>query len=137
MLHQAIAVNHLELVMMLVAKGAIVNANMIFTEKYKSYWVMSCLQLAMEMGNTAMIEYLRLAGAEEVIKEIPRIKGGYSGLRGLRCKNYQDGGHPKGNGEESAVKEKARERVARPSKRQQGTRKSRVARKRARRKNRY
>ena len=81
----------------------------------------------MEMGNTAMIEYLRLAGAEEVIKEIPRIKGGYSGLRGLRCKNYQDGGQGKWRGKCGKRKGKKKggktKQAAAGNKKQQGGRK--------------
>lgn len=68
LLHAAIQTANADLVRLLVAHGADVNQNMVFTSGDRErYYLMSCLQLAMEMGSADVIEVLRTAGALEQV----------------------------------------------------------------------
>jgi len=66
LLHAAIQTANADLVRLFVAHGADVNQNMVFTSG-KRYYLMSCLQLAMEVGSADVIEVLRTAGAQEQV----------------------------------------------------------------------
>jgi hypothetical protein len=67
LLHAAIQTANAELVQLLVAHGADVNQNMVFTSG-RRYYLMSCLQLAMEIGSGDVLEVLRAAGAQEQVE---------------------------------------------------------------------
>ena len=70
-MHAAIDTGVVALVALLNSKGADVNQNMVYTYG-GNYYVMSCLELALEKGEEgeggAIIEALRSAGAQEAIE---------------------------------------------------------------------
>jgi len=68
LLHAAIISGNLELVRLLLDKGANVNQNMVFTWKRKSYLI-SSLQLACEQGDTEIMELLTRAGAQKEVTD--------------------------------------------------------------------
>jgi len=74
LLHSAIQTQNVGLVQMLIEMGANVNENMIWTAEdqwEKRFWLISCLQLAMEIGNKDICDTLKSAGAEEVVDVMP------------------------------------------------------------------
>jgi len=74
LLHSAIQTQNVSLVQMLIEKGAKVNENMIWTsegEQEKRFWLISCLQLAMEIGNKDICDALKNAGAKQVVNVVP------------------------------------------------------------------
>jgi ankyrin repeat protein len=68
LLHVAIDTGVVSLVDLLIEKGSDVNQNMVFTEG-GHYYLMSCLELAIENGNQHMISTLLSAGAREAIEQ--------------------------------------------------------------------
>ena len=68
LLHAAIQTANADLVRLLVAHGADVNQNMVFS-RGRRYYLMSCLQLAMEMKSADVIEVLRAARARERVNK--------------------------------------------------------------------
>jgi len=74
LLHSEIKTQNVDLVQMLIKKGADVRDNMIWTaedEQEKRFWLISCLQLAMEIGNKDICDALKSAGAYEVSNVVP------------------------------------------------------------------
>jgi len=103
LLHAAIDTGHVDLVKLLVARGADVNTNMVFTHKSKglggggrTYYLMSCLQLAMEKGNGDMVEVLTNAGAQEEVDAEQQCDTNWGHGSG-ETKNYKEGGEGKWN----------------------------------------
>jgi hypothetical protein len=97
LLHVAIDIAHTNLVKLLIAKGADVNQNVVFTHSRKFY-LMSCLQLAMEVGNPGVLGELRNAGAQEAVESPLRGVVGKFTSTGDWEENvatYKDGGEGK------------------------------------------
>ena len=63
LLHAAVIDGNVDLARLLISKGADANQNMCFTCKRKPYLI-SCLQLASEQGDTEMVELLTSTGAQ-------------------------------------------------------------------------
>ena len=78
LLHAAIQTANADLVRLLVAHGADVNQNMVFS-RGRRYYLMSCLQLAMEMKSADVIEVLRAARARE--RPAPARRGASGSFR--------------------------------------------------------
>jgi len=112
-LHAAINTGVVALVALLISKGADVNQNMVYTYR-SNYYVMSCLELALEKGEEgeggAIIEALRSAGAQEAVEyDKGRGKGKYfhrSCDWDKHVRLYRKGGEGKWNKMAAAIEAK-------------------------------
>jgi len=79
-LHEAILTGNLELVRFLLDKGAEINHNMVVTRKEEGkhvHWVLSSVQIAMDLGHDNIVELLLERGGKEIVEDDGRGPGRY------------------------------------------------------------